>query len=122
MVGVDAAISKERPIAARVFALCGIAFDHENFLVLTASLRDDLAERIGDKRIPPEFDARIARGRITFIADAIDDGHKGAVGDGVRALNRPPGVELRLTYFGLFLRVPADAGWIKNDLGAIESG
>jgi len=83
LVGVDASIAEKRPIAASVFAFCGIAFSDENFFFFAAGLRDDLAERIGDKRISPEFDARIAGGGISFITDTIDDSHESSIGNGV---------------------------------------
>jgi hypothetical protein len=82
-VGVNSAIAQKGPIAASVFAFCRIAFNNENFFLFAAGLRDDLAERIGDKRISPEFDAGIARGGISFITDAIDDGHESSIGYGV---------------------------------------
>ena len=83
MVGVDAAIAQERPIAASVFAFCRIAFNDENFFLFAAGLRDDLPEWVSDKRISPEFDARIAGGGISFITDTIDDSHESSIGNGV---------------------------------------
>src|SRR5262249_15990315 len=59
---------------------------------------------------------------ITFEADSIYDSNVDAVSDGVRALNRFPGIKLRSTEFGLLFRVPADARRVKNHLRTFESG
>ena len=34
LVGIDAAVAEEGPVAPRVFAFCGIAFDDKNFLLV----------------------------------------------------------------------------------------
>ncbi len=121
-VGIDAAIAKERPVAASVFALRGIAFDDEDFFLVVGSFSDDLAEGIGDEGAAPEFEARIAVGRFAFEADTADDGDVHAVGDGMRALDSFPGVELCRAEFRFFVGMPADAGGIENYLRAAEGG
>jgi hypothetical protein len=54
-VGVDAAIAQERPISARFLYACGIAFDDQNFFLVSGRFREDAAKRIGDKGMTPKF-------------------------------------------------------------------
>src|SRR5579871_1053521 len=122
LIRVDASIAEERPVAASFFAFLWITFDDENLFLIATGLRRDLAERIGDEGVAPEFEARIAIGGVAFVADAIHDGDVRAIGDCMGALNGAPRVELRGTEFGFFFRVPADTGGIKNDLRAAQRG
>src|SRR5882757_8276188 len=121
LIGINATVAEEWPTATRLFAFRRITFDHQNFFVFASGLRDDLTKRIGDERISPEFDSWIARGRIAFVAHSIHHRDKCSIGDSVRALDGAPRVELRRAEFGFFLRVPADAGWVKNHLCALQS-
>src|SRR6185437_9441768 len=72
-----------------------------------------------DERRSPKLDTAFRR---PFEADAVHGGHVHAVRDRVRALDRFPGVELRLSVLHFFFRVPADRGWIENDMRALKSG
>ena len=121
-ISVDAAVAEKRPIPASLFALGRIALDNENFFLVVGGFRKNLAERIGDERIAPKFDARIALVRLAFKADAIDDGYIGAIGDGVGTLNGFPGIQLSGADLRFLVRVPADTGGIKNNLRALERG
>src|SRR6266404_2688063 len=121
-VRVDAAVAQKRPIAARVFAFRGIALNDENFFFVVRGFGENLPEGIGDKGIAPELQPRIAFLRLAFKSHAIDDRSVDAVGDGMAALDRFPGIELCGAELRFFVRVPADAGWIKNHLRAAEGG
>src|SRR5437660_705189 len=121
LIGVDAAVAQEGPVPARVFALGGVTFDDENLFLVVRSFGNHLAEGIRDKRISPEFQTGVAILRLAFEAKAIDDGGVDAVGDSMAALNGFPGVELRGAELGFFVRMPADAGGIKNYVRAAES-
>jgi hypothetical protein len=121
-ISVDAAIAEEGPIPASLFALGGIAFDNENFFLVVGSFRENLAEGIGDERIAPKFDAGIALVGLSFIANTINDGNVGAIGDSVGTLNGFPGIELGGADLRFLVRVPADAGGIKDNLRALQSG
>src|SRR5256885_4594031 len=59
-VGVDAAVAEKGPVAPRVFAFCGVAFDDEDFFFVIRRFGGDLSEGIGDKRISPEFKTGVA--------------------------------------------------------------
>src|SRR5260370_6729841 len=122
LVGVDAAVAEEGPVAAGFFAFGGIAFDDENFFLVIRSFGNHLAERVCDKRIAPEFQSRVTVFRFAFKADAIDDRGVDAVSDGVTALDGFPGVELRSAELRFFVGMPPDAGGIKNHVRATESG
>src|ERR1700676_2088675 len=122
LVGVDAAVAEERPVAASVFAFRWVAFHDENFFFVIGGLGDDLAEGIGDEGMAPEFETRVALFGLAFEADAIDDGGGDAVSDSVRALNGFPGVELGGAELRFFARMPADAGGIEDYLSAAERG
>src|SRR6266404_172369 len=121
-VGVDAAVAQKRPIAARVFAFRGIALDDQDFFFVARSLGENLAEGIGDKRIAPEFQAGIAFFGLAFESHTIDDSGVDSVSNGMAALDRFPGIELGSAELRFFVRVPADAGRIKNHLRAAEGG
>src|SRR5258707_14872509 len=82
-VGVDAAVAEEGPVAACVFAFCRVALDDEDFLFIVGGFGDDLAERIGDEGISPEFKTGIAIGGLAFESDAIYNRDVDAVGDRV---------------------------------------
>ena len=97
---------------------CGIAFDDQNFFLVGGAFGEDSAKRIGDEGMSPEFEAAFGR---ALEADAIHGRDKNAVGDGVGALNRAPGVELRRAEFLLFGRMPADRRGIENNVGAAEA-
>ena len=77
------------------------------------------AERIGDERSAPEFQAVLGR---PFEAHAIHRRHVDAVGDGVGALDGAPGIVLRRAVFRLLRRMPADGGGIEQHLRAAERG
>src|SRR5271163_4690888 len=49
LVGVDAAVAEEGPVAALVFALGGIAFDHQDFFFVVAGFGNYLAVWRGDE-------------------------------------------------------------------------
>src|SRR5438132_11583519 len=122
LIGVDAAVAEEGPIAARVFALGGIALDDENFFLVVRSFGNHLAKGIGNERIPPEFQTRVAILRLAFETNAIDDRGVNTVCNGVAALNGFPGVELRAAELRFFMRVPANTGGIKNHVRTAKSG
>jgi hypothetical protein len=77
------------------------------------------AERIGNERAAPEFQAALGR---SFVAHAVDGRHVDAVGDRVRALDGAPGVVLGRAELGLLGVVPADGGGIEQHLRAAERG
>jgi hypothetical protein len=121
-IGVDAAIAEERPISASLFALGGITLDDKNFFLVVGGFGENLAEGIGDEGIAPKLNAGIALVRLAFKADTIDDRDIGAIGNGMGALNGFPCVELSSADLRFLVRVPADAGGIKNNLRALKSG
>jgi len=84
-VGINAAIAKERPVAAGVFTFGGIAFDHEDFFFIVGRFGNGLAEGIGDEGIAPELEAGIAIGRFALEADTIYNGDINSICDRVRA-------------------------------------
>src|SRR5713226_1070259 len=122
LIGVDAAVAEEGPIAAGFFAFGGVAFDDENFFLIVRSFSNDLPEGVGDERVAPEFQAGVAILGFAFEADAIDDRGVNAIGNGVAALNGFPRVELCGAELRFLVRMPADAGGIENYIGAAQSG
>src|SRR5579862_4643673 len=120
LVRINPAVAQERPVAASLFAASRVTFDHQNFFLLAASLGKNLPERIGNKRVSPKFQTRIARGGIAFVAHAIHYRDERSVGDRVRTLDGFPRVELRGPEFLFFPGVPANAGGIKDHLRALE--
>src|SRR6266404_5173770 len=105
-VSIDAAVTQKRPIAAGVLALRGIALDDEDFFLVVRGFGENLAERIGDERIAPEFQSRIAFFGLAFESDTIYDRGVHAVGNGMATLDRFPGIELRRAELRLFVRMP----------------
>src|SRR5258705_82884 len=66
LVGINAAVAEEGPVAAGLFALSGIAFDYEDFLFVVGGFGNDLAERVGDEGIAPKVEARVTFFRFAF--------------------------------------------------------
>src|SRR5262249_5509448 len=122
LVRVYAAVAKKRPVAARLFGFLRVAFDDEDFFFLATRLRDDLAKRISDEGVAPELKARIILGGIAFVTDAVHDSDVRSVGNCVSALNRAPCFQLRCAVLGFFLRMPADARRIEDNLRAAKRG
>ncbi len=83
----------------------------------STGLGDDPAERVGQKRASPEFQAAAGR---PFVADAVDGRHVDAVGDRVRPLDGLPGAGLGRAELGFLGRMPADRRGIEEDLRALE--
>src|SRR5260370_1239216 len=61
-IGIDAAITKEWPIATRIFAFGGVALDDEDFFFIVGRFGDDFAEKVGDGGVAPEFEAGVVVG------------------------------------------------------------
>src|SRR5437899_2634635 len=56
------------------------------------------------------------------MADAIGDGDKHSVGDGMRSLDGAPSIMLGGAVLLLLRRVPTDSCRIEKDLGALQRG
>jgi hypothetical protein len=119
LIGVDAAVAKEGPVAAGFFALRWVAFDYQNFFFVVRSFGEDAAEGICNERVSPELEAGIAFFRFAFVADTIDDSDVNAIGDSVGALDSAPCIELSRAELGFFVWMPADTRGIENDLRAL---
>src|SRR5712692_9321219 len=83
LIGIDAAVAEKRPVAARVFTFCGIAFDDEDFFFVVRGLGDDLPEWIRDERISPKFETNVTFLGLAFESHAIYDRNVHAIGYGV---------------------------------------
>src|SRR5690349_8554334 len=120
LVGINAPVAQEGPIATSLFAPGGIAFDHENLLLAVGRFRNYLAERVGHEGVAPKLQPGITVLRMPFESNPVD--HRGVhtIGNRMTALNGFPGLELRRAKLRFLVRMPADAGGIKNDLGAAE--
>src|ERR1700723_110653 len=116
LVRIHAPVAQERPIAAGFLAFRGIAFDHEDFFLVLRGLGHHLSERVGDKGIAPELKPGITCRVPALKAHPVYDRDIDSVRDGVTALNRFPGVELRCAEFRFLCRMPADARGIENYL------
>src|SRR5205823_10268820 len=106
VVRIDAPIPQEGPPATHLLDAPEVDLGDEERLTIGRGLRDDHAERIRQERRAPELDP-VAPG-YTLVAHAVHRRHVAAVGDGVAALDRAPGVELLGAVRRLLLRVPAD--------------
>ena len=82
------------------------------------ALGEDLAARARHEALAPEFNARPTRRLLA--ADPVAGGHVAAVRDGVRALDRLPGLVLGLPELLLLARVPADRRRVEDDLGPLQ--
>src|SRR4029453_6531423 len=115
VVGVDAPIAQEGPVAPRLADQPAVAFDDQDLLAVLAGARQHTTEWIADERTAPELQA-------AFDADAIDRRDEHAVGDRMRALNGLPRRILRLAVLCLLARMPADGGGIEEDLRPTQRG
>src|SRR5262249_45874228 len=122
LIGVNAPVAEERPVAASLFGFLRVAFDDKDFFFFAPGFRCNLAKGIGDERVAPEFEAGIAVGGIPFKANAIHNSHVCSIRNRMGSLNRAPGLQLSRAEFGLFLQMPANTRRIKDDLRAAEGG
>src|ERR1035441_9207041 len=124
-IAVDAAVAQKRPVAANFFQVLQVHFTEKNFLLVVQCLSQYAAEGIAEKRSAPEFKALARCGVPTnvarFKADAINDAHINAVGNRMRALNRPPGIMLRHAKLGLLRWMPSDSGRVKQNARTLQS-
>ena len=90
-------------------------FHQHRFVLIHAALGDDFAARIAGKALSPKFQS-LAAGR-RFMPHAVNCGNITAVGNGVAALDGLPGSVLGLAFDDFFSGMPADGGWVKNELG-----
>src|SRR5262245_57144858 len=91
-VGVHAAVTEERPVAADGLDERGIAARDQNLLAL-AAFGDVAAEGVGDEGVAEEGDA-VGAG-LVLVTDPVRRGDVDAVGDRVRPLADAPGLDLR---------------------------
>ena len=94
-----------------------VAGGDEDFLGVAAGPGDDPAERVGQKRAAPEFQAAAGG---PFVADPVDGRDVHAVGDRVRPLDGLPGARLGRAELGLLGGVPADRRGVEQDLGPLK--
>src|SRR5271170_1589152 len=92
LIGVDAAVAEEGPVAAGFFALGWVAFDYQDFFLVVRGFGENSAERVCNERISPEGQAGAAFFGFAFIADAIHHRDVNAIGDSVGTLDGAPGV------------------------------
>ena len=122
-IAVDTAVAKERPVAPDVFERFEIDIAEKNFLAVMRSLGQNTAKGVGKKRSAPELKAlarcRLATDVARFKADPIYDRNVNSIGDGMRALNRAPGIVLRDTELGLLRWMPADRRRIEQNMCAL---
>ena len=97
--GIDAAVAQEGPVAARFLREPWIALNDQDFFLVGGAFGEHAAKRVGNERVPPEFQAAFRRALKTH---AIYGRHENSVGDGVRALDSAPGIQLSRAEF-LFL-------------------
>src|SRR5438270_2843526 len=119
-VGISAAVSQKRPVAAHLLDPRQIHLgEHERFVL--GGFGDHDPERVADERVTPEFDAGALAAEL-LEADAVHRGDPAAVRDGVAALDRLPRIELLLAVLRFLRGVPADRGRIKQNVGALQGG
>ena len=94
---IHSPVAQEGPVAPHVLLPLEIDLGDQHSFFVVRGLGDDLPERIGDERSAPELQAfagaSLPRMSPLSKPDAVH-GDIDAVGDGVRALDRAPGVVL----------------------------
>ena len=116
MIGVDAAVSQERPIAPHPLARPPIAFDDEDGLRIVRCDGQHAAHRIRDEGAAPESDAGSRSALELLVADAIHADHEETVGDRVRTLDGMPRVALGGVDGRILFELPADRRRIEEDV------
>src|SRR5262249_31822637 len=116
-VGVNAAVAQEGPVLGGFFGTPPGAIDDGRFFFFAGGFWRNLPGGNGVKGRSPEFDSGIGR---AFVTDAIHCGNVDPVRDRVGTLNRLPGIELRSAILRFFTWMPADCGWIKQNIRAPE--
>ena len=123
-VAVDAAVTKERPVAADIFHCGQIDFADQNFFLVVRRFGDDAAKRIAKERASPKLEAVsgccLAAYVSGFVSDAVYHGHEHSVRNGMGALNGAPGVVLSHSELGFLRGMPANRGGIKKQLRTLQ--
>ncbi len=124
-IGVDAAVTQEGPVAARVFEQPQVDFAYENLFLIVRGFGDHTPEGVGEERSAPEFQTRpfnaIAAHVSVLVADAVDCGDVDTVRDCMAALDRLPCVILRFAELGFFCGVPPDCRWIEQQICPLQA-
>src|SRR5580693_2745800 len=107
-VGFGAAVAKELPGVADFLDVVEIEFGDEEFVFVSAGLRDDFSARIAEVA----FAVELAYFPGRFGADAIDGGNEILVGDGVGGLLELPEIFGEASHGG---------GGIVDNFGAVEA-
>src|SRR3990167_7430180 len=118
-VGINTPVAEERPVAADLFEMMKIDFGDQNFLFLCRCLRKDDTLWIGDEGCPPKLDSRRVLER-PLESDTVDRSDIDAVGNGVTALHRLPGIALSFPVLCFLMRVPTDGRRVKENRRALE--
>src|SRR5690349_9299773 len=125
-VALNSAVAQKRPVTPGVFQQLQIAFADQNFFVVVRGFGDDAAEGISKERSTPEFQTLALRAIAAYFAElmtyAVYRGHEDAIRNGVGALDGPPRLVLSFAVLGLFIWMPADSGWIKQNVCPLERG
>ncbi len=90
---------------------CEIDFDHQNFFLVDARLRDNLSRRIRDETLSPELDPISSGPR--FEPCPVRHRDVTAVGDRMAALDCFPRRMLPFAVLLLFTGMPADSSRIE---------
>jgi len=123
-IAVYAAVAQEGPVAANVFDAFEIDFTDQHFFFVVGAFDQNCAEWITQERPAPELEAG-ARRRVSahvagFVPNAVHDGNIHAIGDGMGALNRFPGIVLGGAVLLLLSGMPADRSRIEQHLRALQ--
>src|SRR6478672_12513802 len=124
-ITINAAVGKERPVAADIFKMFQVALADQDFFFIVRGFYDDPPKGIAEKRSAPEFKAlalgAIATNVTKLVPHAIDHADKNAIGNRVRALDSAPGIVLHRAKLSFFVGVPADCRGIEKNVCALQS-
>src|SRR6266550_7530638 len=119
-ISVDPAVAQKWPVRPMFVDASPIDLRRHNLFLIDRTFRDDFAVRPAHKALPPKINAISTGGR--FVTDTVRHRDVAPISDRMTTLNCLPRGMLRLSKFLFLTRMPADCGWIKENLRATQRG
>ena len=108
LIGVDASISQEWPIAPNVLDQAEIAFDDEDGLFVVRGSRQDPTEWVRHEGASPKTNSAARRALEPFVTNPVGRNDEDSICDRMTALDGLPGVALVFVDGLAFIELPTD--------------
>src|SRR6266481_4977585 len=111
-VGIDAAVTQERPVTTHVLDFAEVDLRDENFFLVVRALEDDAAEWVTEEAGAPELKSVPGLGFVAvhiavFVSNTVDSGDIDSIRNRVRTLNSAPCIVLRFAMSRFLAGMPS---------------